>query len=226
MSRKTVMFTRRAATASLLAGLAACTPHSIGPDGQPIAANYAPDDQRKRITPPELFWADYFEDVSKGAILINISERWLVYWHPGGYTYDAFPIAVPLNRDLTKTGSTRIVRRKEGPEWRPTPDMRRRMPDLPEYVGPGPDNPLGTHALYLSWTYYAIHGTNNPASIGTSATSGCFRMHPDDIIWLYGRAEIGTPVRVVGSLDGSDRLHSDLLRGQTKRYGSVPASAL
>ena len=202
MSRNKVMFTRRAATASLLTMLAGCAGPFEGVT-LPVAGNVPPLPKRLRASPPPLNWTDHFDSIEKGGILVNIEARWLVYWHPGGEKYDAFPIAVPLNADLTKTGKTKIVRRKEDPTWRPTPDMRKRMPDLPEEVGPGPDNPLGHRALYLSWTYYAIHGTNNPASIGTRATSGCFRMFPEDIEWLYDRAEIGVPVRVIQSLSAA-----------------------
>lgn len=167
----------------------------------PLATNVSPEPPRPKMDPPEIDWNQFFADLTNGAVLVNIDDRWLAYWPPGsvGY-YEAFPIAVPLNPDLTKTGLTKIVRRRENPSWRPTPDMRRRMPGLPEYIGPGPDNPLGERALYLSWTYYAIHGTNDPQSIGTQATSGCFRMHPDDILWLYERAEIGIPVRVIQNM--------------------------
>lgn len=142
-------------------------------------------------------WSAYFTDISKGAILIDIEDRWLIHWEPGGESYQAFPIAVPLNEDLEKTGLTKVVRKRENPDWRPTPSMIKRMPDLPRYIGPGPQNPLGEHALYLGWTYYAIHGTNNPDAIGTRATSGCFRLKPKDIAYLFDRVEIGTPVMVL-----------------------------
>ncbi|MCI4664779.1 MAG: L,D-transpeptidase [Neomegalonema sp.] len=203
MNRKSVLLTRRAAAASMLALLSGCASVPFGDGRLPVAGNLRPQPPRPKAKPPALAWRDHFANVDQGAILVNIEARWLVYWRPGGDSYEAFPIAVPLNPDLTKTGETKIVRRKENPSWRPTPDMRRRMPGLPEFVGPGPDNPLGSRALYLGWTYYAIHGTNNPSSIGTRATSGCFRMHPDDIVWLFDRAAIGTPVKVIESLPGA-----------------------
>ncbi len=210
MNRKTAKFTRRAAIAASLAFLGACSSQPFGGRAYtPMATNIPPRPPRPKATPPELYWSDHFENVAQGAVLINIDARWLVYWPPGGGRYEAFPIAVPLNRDLTRTGMTRIVRRRENPDWRPTPSMRERMPELPEYIGPGPGNPLGERALYLSWTYYAIHGTNDPRSIGTRATSGCFRMYPEDILWLYDRAEIGTPVRVVQNLNDLSERNPD-----------------
>ncbi len=146
-------------------------------------------------------WSGYFDDISQGAILIDIQDRWLIHWEPGGGSYQAFPIAVPLNEDLEKTGLTKVVRKRENPDWRPTPSMIERNPDLPRYIGPGPQNPLGEHALYLGWTYYAIHGTNNPRAIGTRATSGCFRLKPEDIAYLFDRVDTGTPVMVLRDVD-------------------------
>ena len=66
-----------------------------------------------------------------------------------------------MSEELTRRGRTKVVRKIEGPDWRPTPSMLQRNPEWPAYVPPGPENPLGTHALYLSWTYYRIHGTHD-----------------------------------------------------------------
>lgn len=192
---------RGASLACALALLAGCA--------ESVARNPSPNEAVAAVglrpAPPPLpapianipEWTSYFEDIAQGAILIDIEDRWLIYWEPGGGSYHAFPIAVPLNADLEKTGLTRVVRKRENPDWRPTPSMIERNPDLPRYIGPGPQNPLGEHALYLGWTYYAIHGTNNPDAIGTRATSGCFRLKPKDIAWLFDRVAPGVPVRVM-----------------------------
>jgi lipoprotein-anchoring transpeptidase ErfK/SrfK len=66
-----------------------------------------------------------------------------------------------MSDELTRRGRTEVTLKRPEPEWRPTPNMLERNPDLPRYVGPGPDNPLGTRALNLSWPYYRIHGTND-----------------------------------------------------------------
>lgn len=157
------------------------------------------------LAPPEPEWRKHFEDLSKGAILVNLDRKFIAYWEPYGTGYHVFPIAVPLNFSLRKTGLTEVARRKENPEWRPTPEMRERMPDLPEFIGPGPDNPLGTRALYLGWQYYAIHGTNDPRSIGNQVTSGCIRLRQPDILWLYDRVQVGTPVRVEHNFSIADQ---------------------
>ena len=162
--------------------------------GVVASAPPAPAPAPKPATPD---WRSHFRDVSRGAILVSLDDRRLAYWSPGATQYREFPIAVPRSADLERRGRTSIVRRRRNPDWRPTPDMLRRNPNQPKYIGPGPHNPLGERALYLGWRYYAIHGTNNPLSIGEQATSGCFRMYPEHIEWLYEQARLGTPVRVV-----------------------------
>lgn len=141
-------------------------------------------------------WRPHFRDISKGGILIDTEERRLTYWGPEGETYLEFPVAVARAPEFEKRGRTEVVRKRTDPDWTPTPSMRKRDPSLPAYVPPGPDNPMGEHALYLGWTYYAIHGTNDPLSIGRAASSGCFRLFPEHVEKLYAEVEPGTPVVV------------------------------
>lgn len=141
-------------------------------------------------------WRPYFEDISKGAILILTDERRLTYWGPDGETYLEFPIAVGRGPEFERRGLTTLVRKRTDPDWTPTPEARKRDPDLPAYVPPGPDNPMGQHAMYLGWTYYAIHGSPDPLSIGRAASSGCFRMFPEHAEMLYEVVATGTPVLV------------------------------
>lgn len=141
-------------------------------------------------------WRPYFRDLSKGGILIDTDARRLTYWGPNGEDYMEFPVAVGRSADFEKRGRSKVVRKRANPDWTPTPAMRRRDPSLPAYVPPGPDNPMGEHAIYLDWTYYAIHGTNDPLSIGRAASSGCFRLFPEHVEQLFGEVKIGTPVYV------------------------------
>jgi L,D-transpeptidase ErfK/SrfK len=145
-------------------------------------------------------WHKHLGSIDKGGIVISIGDRRLLYWGPGGRDFKNFPVAVARTPELTRMGHTFVARKKVGPDWRPTPSMLKRNPKLPAYVPPGPANPLGEYALYLDWRYYAIHGTNNPNSIGTRATSGCFRLYPKDIAYLFPRVNTGTPVVVVPKL--------------------------
>jgi lipoprotein-anchoring transpeptidase ErfK/SrfK len=74
--------------------------------------------------------------------------------------------------------------------------MLARRHDLPRHMKGGIDNPLGARALYLGSTLYRIHGSNEPETIGTAVSSGCFRMTNEDVEDLYKRVRIGTTVVV------------------------------
>ncbi|MEC3860918.1 L,D-transpeptidase [Mesobacterium sp. TK19101] len=143
-----------------------------------------------------LDWQPYFNNLNKGAILVDISSRALHFWEENG-SYHLYPSSVPLTEDLTRRGRTHVVRKVEGPEWRPTPSMKVRNPEWPDYVGPGPDNPLGTHALYLSWQYYRIHGTHDTRKIGRRSSNGCIGLYNEHIAELFGMAKIGTQVLLI-----------------------------
>ena len=144
-----------------------------------------------------LDWRPYFKNTNNGAILVDISSRALHYWSGDQSIYKLYPTSVPLSEDLTRRGRTSVVRKVEGPDWRPTPAMKRRNPEWPDYVGPGPDNPLGTHALYLSWKYYRIHGTHDTRKIGRRSSNGCIGLYNEHIAELFGMAENGTQVLLI-----------------------------
>ena len=98
------------------------------------------------------------------------------------------------------TGTTYVGSKKKWPGWRPPAAMRQRDPSLPDYVPPGPYNPLGARALYLYTngrdTLYRIHGTNSADTVGSLETSGCFRLTNSDVIDLFEKVRIGTKVIV------------------------------
>ena len=144
-----------------------------------------------------LDWQPYFSSLRNGAILVDVTSRALHYWSEDGETYKLYPSSVPLTEDLTRLGRTRVVRKVEGPSWRPTPAMQKRNPEWPDYVPPGPDNPLGTHALYLSWTYYRIHGTHDTRKIGRRSSNGCIGLYNEHISELFGMAKVGTQVLLI-----------------------------
>ena len=100
---------------------------------------------------------------------------------------------------FTWSGRERVSRMAEWPNWRPPADMVARNPDLPDFIPGGLDNPLGARALYLGDTLYRIHGTNEPSSIGTFASSGCIRMLNADVMDLYRRVSVGTQVVVLAN---------------------------
>lgn len=144
-----------------------------------------------------LDWQPYFSNLNKGAILVDTTSRALHYWSSDETVYKLYPTSVPLTEDMTRLGRTRIIRMVEGPGWSPTPSMRIRNPEWPAYIPPGPDNPLGTHALYLSWQYYRIHGTHDTRKIGRRSSNGCIGLYNEHIQELYGLVRNGTQVLLI-----------------------------
>ena len=144
-----------------------------------------------------LEWQPYFSNLRNGAILVDTQSRALHYWSGDESIYKLYPTSVPLTEDMTRRGRTRIVQKVEGPDWAPTPSMKRRNPEWPDYVPPGPDNPLGTHALYLSWTYYRIHGTHDTRKIGRRSSNGCIGLYNEHIAELFSLTKVGTQVLLI-----------------------------
>ncbi|MDW4498039.1 L,D-transpeptidase [Sulfitobacter sp. D35] len=142
-------------------------------------------------------WRPYFSSLRNGAILVDIDSRALHYWGPDQVTYRLYPSSIPISEELTRRGRTSVIQKVVGPDWRPTPNMLKRNPEWPRYIPPGPDNPLGTHALYLSWTYYRIHGTHDNRKIGRKSSNGCIGLYNAHIQDLFALAQVGTQVRVI-----------------------------
>jgi L,D-transpeptidase ErfK/SrfK len=111
------------------------------------------------------------------------------------------PIGIGKVGWRTPEGTTKVVRRKKDPTWRPTPSIikehRKNGEELDAVIGPGPENPLGRYAFYLGWPSYMIHGTNKPAGVGLRSSHGCLRLYPEDIEALFEAVPIGTKVHVV-----------------------------
>ena len=144
-----------------------------------------------------LDWQPYFDNLNNGAILVDIQSRALHFWSQDQSIYKLYPTSVPMSDDLTRLGRTSITRQVVGPSWAPTPSMKARNPEWPDFIGPGPDNPLGTHALYLSWTYYRIHGTHDTRKIGRRSSNGCIGLYNEHIAELYELTKVGTQVLLI-----------------------------
>ncbi len=144
-----------------------------------------------------LDWRPYFTNLRKGAILVDIDSRAVHYWNEDQTVYKLYPSSVPLTDDLTRRGRTRVTLKDPNPDWRPTPSMKKRNPEWPDYIGPGPDNPLGTRSLHLSWTYYRIHGTHDTRKIGRKSSNGCIGLYNEHIEELYEMAKVGTQVLLI-----------------------------
>ena len=144
-----------------------------------------------------LDWQPYFSSLRNGAVLVDIQSRALHYWSEDESIYKLFPTSVPLTEDLTRTGRTSITRKVEGPSWAPTPAMKIRNPEWPDFIGPGPDNPLGSHALHLTWQYYRIHGTHDTRKIGRRSSNGCIGLYNEHISELYALSGVGAQVLLI-----------------------------
>jgi len=142
-------------------------------------------------------WQEFFSTLERDAILADVNDRTLHYWGSDGF-YRIYPTSVPMNGDLTRRGRTSVTLKRPDPEWRPTENMLRRNPDLPTYVEPGPDNPLGIRALNLGFPgAYRIHGTNDIRKIGRQSSNGCIGLFNEHILEVYDRAQVGTPVLLI-----------------------------
>lgn len=145
-----------------------------------------------------LQWQPYFSDTRHGAILVDTTSRALHYWSEDQTVYRLYPTSVPLTEDLTRRGRTEVVQKVTNPPWRPTPAMRERNPEWPEFVeGGSPENPLGPFALYLSWQYYRIHGTHDTRKIGRRSSNGCIGLYNEHIGELYSLTQVGTQVLLI-----------------------------
>ncbi len=153
--------------------------------------------QRNVASFRSLDWQPYFSNLQNGAVLVDIQSRALHFWSEDQAVYKLFPTSVPLSEDLTRTGRTQITRKVDGPSWAPTPAMRIRNPEWPEFIGPGPDNPMGTHALHLTWKYYRIHGTHDTRKIGRRSSNGCIGLYNEQIAELYNLTKVGTQVLLI-----------------------------
>jgi lipoprotein-anchoring transpeptidase ErfK/SrfK len=130
-----------------------------------------------------------------GTVVISTSERRLYYVLGGG---QAIRYGVGVGRPgFEWSGSRRISAKRTWPDWTPPSEMLHRRPDLPRHMAGGINNPLGARAMYLGGTLYRIHGSNEPETIGHAVSSGCIRMTNDDVVDLYNRVRVGTPVVVM-----------------------------
>lgn len=133
-----------------------------------------------------------------GQIVIDQSAKKLYYTISSTQAY-VYPVAVG-KQGFKWTGTEKISREVDWPDWNPPEEMRERKPNLPERMTGGVKNPLGAKALYLGNSLYRIHGTNDPKSIGTDASSGCIRMYNGHVVHLANVAGVGTTVHVVSKL--------------------------
>jgi L,D-transpeptidase ErfK/SrfK len=132
-------------------------------------------------------------------IVINLSEMRLYYLFKSGGDRQlvTFPVGIGSEGNDTPVGEFRVVEKTEDPSWHVPESIRKENPELPRAVPPGPDNPLGSHAMRLSERTILVHGTNKPWGVGRKVSHGCIRLYPEDIPYLFERVPIGTRITIV-----------------------------
>lgn len=142
-------------------------------------------------------------DAPRKGIVINVASMRLFQYTGDGTSLvvTTYPVGVGTTERPTPMGCMHVARKVTRPTWHVpasiSEDHRKKGDPLPAKVPPGPQNPLGEYALYLSRSTYLIHGTNKPASIGLNATNGCLRLYPEDVKKLYDTTPVNTPVCIV-----------------------------
>lgn len=149
------------------------------------------------VTIPSRWILPYPE--SQARIIINLSEFRLYYFfrQDGLRFVETFPIGIGSEGHETPIGVFKVTKKIVNPAWRVPKSIQLEDPNLPDVVPPGPDNPLGTHALRLSDHSILIHGTNRPFAVGRMDSHGCLRLYPEDITILFTLVSKGTPVTIV-----------------------------
>jgi lipoprotein-anchoring transpeptidase ErfK/SrfK len=163
----------------------------------PYAQASIPEAYRRHIV-------DYTRKELAGTIVVDTDARFLYYVLPN---HKAIRYGVTVGEDAQIwSGVAKVGNMTEWPTWTPTPGEHQRLGPLPSIVSGGPHNPMGARALYLyangKDTLFRIHGTNQPEYIGQAISSGCIRLTNEDVIDLYNRAKVGTPVVVLAPGQG------------------------
>ena len=176
-------------------------PLGISPEQQSIISSLPPEDQPEVGEPKELppqfrrQLVDYRTKEPAGTVVIDTANTYLYFILGNG---KAMRYGIGVGREgFTWSGTERISRMAEWPDWYPPQEMIERQPYLPRFMAGGEGNPLGARSLYLGKTLFRIHGTNQPSTIGQFVSSGCVRLLNADIEDLYDRVKVGTRVVVL-----------------------------
>ena len=208
--------------------LSGCMSQTIEPASE---ATLTPRDRKLLANPPyakatipepyQRHIVDFHRKEGPGTIVVDPDARYLYYVLDKG---KAIRYGVTVGEEaLVFSGVAKVGRREEWPSWTPTADIKKRLTGIPDFVGPGPHNPLGSRGLYLyangKDTLYRIHGTNQPEFIGSAISSGCIRMTNEDVIDLYSRVKLGSTVVVLKPSEGDSPFNPRMALGGTA-YGN------
>ena len=175
-------------------------PADVGaPTTSALPPDYRPEQGPARDVPQNLRrqLVDYVTTEPAGTVIIDTPNTYLYLILGNG---KALRYGIGVGREgFTWSGTERISRMTEWPDWHPPKEMIDRQPYLPRFMAGGEGNPLGARALYLGNTLYRIHGTNQPSTIGHFVSSGCIRLTNEDIEDLYNRVSVGSRIVVLPS---------------------------
>jgi lipoprotein-anchoring transpeptidase ErfK/SrfK len=194
---------------------------NLKPRDRELLAN-APYQQASIPEPFRRHIVSYQRKEAPGTIVVDSDARFLYYVLPDG---QAIRYGITVGEDAMRwSGIAKVGNKTEWPGWTPTASEHARLGPLPNYVSGGPHNPMGARALYLyesgKDTLYRIHGTNQPEYIGQAISSGCIRMTNEDVIDLFNRAKVGTPVVVIAPGQG-DSTSRPQVASSTSGYQSL-----
>src|SRR6201994_3812760 len=156
-----------------------------------------------------------------GSIVVDSDNHYLYYVQNDG---KAIRYGITVGEEaMAWSGIAKIGSIKEWPAWHPTKGEIERL-GVPNFGAPGPDNPMGSRAMYLysggKDTLFRIHGTNQPEYIGASISSGCIRMTNEDVIDLYNRVKMGTIVVVLEPHHGDSSYSSKMASQSDGIFGT------
>ena len=179
---------------------------------------------------PEVFRraiVDYHRKEAPGSIVVDSDNHYLYYVMDGG---KAIRYGITVGEEaMAWSGIAKVGSMTEWPPWHPTKSEISRL-GVPTFVAPGPDNPMGSRALYLysggKDTLFRIHGTNQPEYIGASISSGCIRMTNEDAIDLYNRVKMGAIVVVLAPHNGDSPFSPRVANAAANNGASVSIPAL
>jgi L,D-transpeptidase ErfK/SrfK len=169
---------------------------------QMVAANpevdpWLPGEENEVVIPQQYI----LPPAPREGVVINLAELRLYYYPKDRPVVITYPIGIGREGWSTPTGKTTVIGKKQGPSWTVPESIRKEHDEsgdpLPEVVPPGPENPLGSHAIYLGMSGYLLHGTNKPYGVGMRVSHGCIRLYPENITSFFNEVETGIPVRII-----------------------------
>ena len=190
---RTMISVTFAAAAALALTAGSAEAFFLQPQAQPAPQHLASPAIEQGAIPREVVAFD--RGYAPGTIVVSTAERRLYLVMPNG---QALRYGVGVGRPgFEWSGTQKITRKAEWPDWTPPAAMLKRRPDLPRFMEGGEDTPLGARAMYLGSSIYRIHGSNEPHTIGQAVSSGCIRMTNEDVADLYERVKVGATVVVL-----------------------------